>query len=435
MRSTSITSPLLIHSRLRPQQPAVICAEQPPISWQRLAFLVERRAQSLRSANLPPLRKFLLPATASLRTVIDILAIWQSGHTAVLVPPDFTERQFVQLRSHLDEVHALPENRSSSVEPEHLTPVWKLDRPATIVMTSGTTGIPKIVQHSLANHYYSALGVNRYYNLSPRHRWSLALPLYRIGGLAILIRCLIAGATLVIRDRAAEPELIEHLLRQSITHISLVPAQLQSLVDHSPPSCLEVLFVGGDRTPLTLRNMLLAEKWPLSLSYACTEMASTVAIASPSEPESYSILPFREFRIDSDGLLLLRGPTLAQGYWLEGELHPFSLTPDSFWISHDIARAVGARSFDILHRADRTIISGGEKIDPVEIERAIAQCGDFRRIRISAIAHPRFGQRPVCALDPFPADLQAFRQCLERILPKWKIPDEFHRFSDDDSFP
>ena len=74
-----------------------------------------------------------------------------------------------------------------------------LRQPVTIVFTSGSTGRPKAAQHTFGNHYYSALGSNANIALSVGDRWLLSLPLYHVGGISIVFRCLLAGAT----DRAA----------------------------------------------------------------------------------------------------------------------------------------------------------------------------------------------------------------------------------------
>ena len=73
-----------------------------------------------------------------------------------------------------------------------------LDRRATVVFTSGSTGAPKAALHSFGNHYSNALGSNANIPLVPGDRWLHSLPLYHVGGLSIVFRCLLAGAAVAL---------------------------------------------------------------------------------------------------------------------------------------------------------------------------------------------------------------------------------------------
>ncbi|MDD9982578.1 MAG: AMP-binding protein [Gammaproteobacteria bacterium] len=85
-----------------------------------------------------------------------------------------------------------------------------LDRPATIVFTSGSTGVPRAVLHTCGNHYYNALGSNTNLPLTTGDRWLLNLPLHHVAGLGILFRCLLTGAAVVLpgKQRHARPEML-----------------------------------------------------------------------------------------------------------------------------------------------------------------------------------------------------------------------------------
>src|SRR5215217_8347264 len=104
-----------------------------------------------------------------------------------------------------------------------------LDRPATVVFTSGSSGVPKAALHTFRNHYFSALGSNTNIALAPGDRWLHSLPLYHVGGLSIVFRCLLAGATVVLPEPGAS-------LGEAIawgggaTHVSLVSTQLLRLL-------------------------------------------------------------------------------------------------------------------------------------------------------------------------------------------------------------
>ena len=103
-----------------------------------------------------------------------------------------------------------------------------LARPATVIFTSGSTGVPKAVLHTFGNHYHNALGSNANIPLRPGDRWLNSLPLYHVGGLSILFRCLLAGATGALPQHGIP--LGEAIVGLGATHVSLVSTQLLRLL-------------------------------------------------------------------------------------------------------------------------------------------------------------------------------------------------------------
>ena len=111
----------------------------------------------------------------------------------------YTELQH-EFKSHPTSVNSLQPNtvgNSDAVAGKEVNSINPKDW-ATIIFTSGSTGSPKAVVHSLANHFYNALGANEQMPLNPGDRWLLSLPMYHVSGLAILFRTLLSGAAMVI---------------------------------------------------------------------------------------------------------------------------------------------------------------------------------------------------------------------------------------------
>ncbi|MCV5591546.1 AMP-binding protein, partial [Escherichia coli] len=71
-----------------------------------------------------------------------------------------------------------------------------------MILTSGSSGTPKAVVHRLCNHLTSARGSAPLIPLDESCGWLLSLPLFHVGGYAILFRVFLAGATLVLDDRS-----------------------------------------------------------------------------------------------------------------------------------------------------------------------------------------------------------------------------------------
>ena len=92
---------------------------------------------------------------------------------------------------------------------------WDAERICNLVMTSGSSGSPKAVAHSFSCHQASADASRSIIPLVPGDGWLLSLPLYHIGGLAILFRCVLAGARIVFPDHRRQ--LAQTLVRRHIT--------------------------------------------------------------------------------------------------------------------------------------------------------------------------------------------------------------------------
>jgi O-succinylbenzoic acid--CoA ligase len=305
------------------------------------------------------------------------------------------------------------------------------DRPATILHTSGTTGTPKAALHTWANHLYSAKGANANMPLREGDRWLLTLPLYHVGGLAPLVRCAIAGAGGVLP--CPEQTLAENLRSGAVTYLSLVPTQFRRLLaatEGAPPSSLRGVLLGGGPIPSALVRRAQARGWPILASYGCTEMASQVTTtalgARDSALESAGRrLPHRRLRID-DGEIQVAGPPLFEGYvTADGVEDP--RTGDGWYATGDRGRIDAAGRLHVLGRIDRMFVSGGENIQPEEIEEVLQQLSGVERAVVVPVPHPEYGARPVAFVDGSdPGTAEGLSAALAERLPGFKIPDAFH---------
>ncbi|HEX5974184.1 MAG TPA: AMP-binding protein, partial [Rubrobacteraceae bacterium] len=183
------------------------------------------------------------------------------------------------------------------------------ERPATIIFTSGSTGAPKAALHTFGNHYHSALGSNANIALRPGDRWLHSLPLYHVGGISILFRCLLAGATVALPQPGATPG--ESIAGLAATHVSLVSTQVSRLLRESADlGGLEAVLMGGGPVPPSLVDEALARGLPLHTSYGLTEMASQVTTTPPGAGPgqlrtSGRALPGRDLSISERGEILV----------------------------------------------------------------------------------------------------------------------------------
>lgn len=307
-----------------------------------------------------------------------------------------------------------------------------LDLPATILFTSGSAGPPKAVLHSLGNHYYSARGANVNLSLAAEDRWLLDLPLYHVGGLGIVFRCLLAGACVVIPARTESLETA--LERYAVTHLSVVVTQLYRLLQRSsaPQPSLRCVVLGGSPVPLNLLERAHAHGLPVFASYGSTEMASQVTTTGYDSTgaqrlTSGKLLPYRELRIAGDGEILVRGKTLFMGY-VEGQRLHRPFTEEGWFCTGDFGRVDADGYLTVDGRKDNRFFSGGETIYPEEIERVLCEFGGVDQAVVVPVPHEEFGQRCVAfvrAREGCPP-AEALSAWLRETLPKFKVPDAFY---------
>ncbi len=325
-------------------------------------------------------------------------AIWRLGAVACPLSLRLPPEQRRKILEQLQPVLVLEENLCPSSLRTCLSSVYP-ECSALFLMTSGSTAEPKIAALSYLNIWTNAQTSLACLDLQEGDRWLLHLPLFHVGGIGVLMRCVLAGAAVVSTPNDL-----------NITHISSVPTQLYRA------------------TPVykTLRCVLLGgapvhsypERLPVVVTYGLTEMGSMV-LAKQRPVDGYLgfALPKREIRLAHDGEILVRGECLFQGYWRLGKIEP----PAPWFATKDIGHLDPVRGIQIQGRKDWLFISGGENVQPEEIESYLLQIQGVREAVVVPKKDPEFGERPVAFISG-ELDLERMRRFLSPLLPKYKIP-------------
>jgi O-succinylbenzoic acid--CoA ligase len=303
----------------------------------------------------------------------------------------------------------------------------------TLLNTSGSTGWPKFVEHRLLQHIESAKGVNEVMAYDATQRWLLSLPLFHVGGLAIVVRAFCAGASIALPATAESVE--DVILRMPVTHVSLVATQLKRLISNTQATtrlsqCRRIML-GGGPVPTWLSEVAMTHALPLIASYGATEMASTWTATGLLEGEiskqgSGRLLPSRELRLSSDGEVCVRGAMLFESY--VGKSRESCFDSDGFYRSSDIGRVDDQGNLHILGRKDNMFISGGENIHPQEIEMAILNHPLVEEAIVVSVPNEKWGERPVAFVRMSEDNLLCdgdLKEHLKKTLPAFKIPDRF----------
>ena len=297
----------------------------------------------------------------------------------------------------------------------------------TLLQTSGSSGRARVVWHDLEAHIASAESSASRIPLGPGCGWLLQLPLNHVSGFSIPIRCLLSGAAVVFSDSENAPE------DEAVTHLSLVPTQLQRLLDSGAPlHRLQAVLVGGGPISNALVDRAIRAGVPIHLTYGMTEAASQICtterlLETPNPLHAGAPLPGREVRISTSGEIQIRGPVVAKknlssdGYWED-------LADAEGWFSTGDLGEFTAKGHLVIHgRRDRLIISGGENIQPEPIEVMLLEIPGVRRAVVVGKPDPEFGERPVAFLAGDFQEAEA-RQFLATRFERFAIPEKFHRW-------
>ena len=429
--------PLRFQAIHRPEFAAMLVDKQ-MISFKQLDALVEGCRIHYQQQGVKAGEHLAVITRDPVQTVILALACLRSGWVFCPVNPAFPKAQG---RQYADRANAVLMIDHSGVELSDELPVAddlkalaiNPEKIMSLIATSGTSGIPKAVVHCYRNHYVSAMGSQYQVPFNAGDSWLMSLPLFHVGGFAIVIRCLLAGAVMVcFRNKLPLHSMLE---KTPVSHLSLVNTQLFRLleqeVDFKATGVRYILLGGGIASP-RLVEIVQNQKIRLLTTYGMTEMASQVATGIPHFiPEgvtSGDILPGRELTISENDEILVRGKTLAMGYFEQGKL--LSLTDSDGWYHTGDKGQWHNNQLRVCGRIDNMFISGGENIHPEEVEQALLTLPEIVQAVVVPLSHEEFGERPVAYIQTVDGSLNAadIKKSLAVRIARFKIPDHIWLF-------
>ncbi|MFC1563757.1 o-succinylbenzoate--CoA ligase [candidate division KSB1 bacterium] len=316
------------------------------------------------------------------------------------------------------------------------------DQDATIFLTSGSTSAPKAVLHTLAHHLYSAESSNRNIPFQAGDSWLLSLPVYHVGGISILFRAVLGGGAVIIPD---DDESIEEALKKySISHLSLVSTQLFRLLE-DPENIgnlqkLKAVILGGGTIPAKLTSLIHKYELPVYCSYGMTEFTSQIATSAIREfaGRDYigaKVLDHCEIKIADDGEILVKGRSMFRGYLTDNKLiQPFD---NAGWFATGDTGFLDAEGYlRLTGRKDNMFISGGENIQPENIEREINKIEGIIDSVVVPVSDDEYGSIPVAFIrmeHKADIDEKEFKNVLRNALPGLMIPVRFLPFPEENT--
>ncbi len=374
------------------------------LDWQALSQRVDALAGGFRRQGVREGQGVAFRAKNSADMVLCWLALLQCGARILPLNPQLPDVLLEKLLPGLSITHALVSDSAAPVpgfdslkvsEGEAWQIEWQPERLVSMTLTSGSSGLPKAAVHTAGAHLASAAGVLSVMDYGPGDSWLLSLPLFHVSGQGILWRWLLAGGRMVVRD--LHPL---HSALKDCTHASLVPTQLWRLLEQPEPFALREVLLGGAAIPVELTEAAQARGVKCWCGYGLTELASTVCAKSADGlPDVGEALPGREVKI-VDEEVWIKATSLACGYWQNGRL--VSLLNEQGWFSTRDRGVLRGGRLTILGRLDNQFFSGGEGIQPEEIERVLLAHPAVKQVFVVPVDDAEFGQRPVAVVEAEP---------------------------------
>lgn len=292
-----------------------------------------------------------------------------------------------------------------------------------VFFSSGSQGTPKGIVHSLDTLMNSAIATNQYYELEAGEKWGLTLPPHHTGGFMIVLRCLIAGATIYHADKWRD------VVKHPCQFYSLVPTQLQDSLTNENLQKARVVLIGGSAMAQDLLDQANKKHIPLYLSYGMTETAAQIASTKMNPPLSTMAgfpLPGSEILLNKDSKIAIKSNALMVGQYTHGIFHEPDLD-EGWFIQKDIGE-MNEAGLMIIGRSDRIFISGGENINPMSIESALIELPQVQAAFVEPMDDLKFGKIPVALIEAEEKDLNLIKEELQFKLPKFMLPKDIIPF-------
>ena len=406
-----------------------------------------RRGEPIEALPVPA----TLCATPGPDAIAALFALWKAGHAAVplherLTPSEVAHaRQTVHSSLHIDNQslhNTVAGTHMESADPARVPDEshaaharaarQRFPHPDVIayILTSGSTGPPSAFGFTHDTFTASASAVASRLGLGPGDRWGLCLSPGHIGGLSLIVRAVLTGASVRLWPAFDARAVVRAILAGEVTHLAIVPVMLQRILarlrDRRAPESLRCVLVGGAATPRALLDRAWTAGLPIATTWGMTETASQVATAPPALARQHPGTagpPLRgiEVRPAPGGTLQVRGPTLASAVIPGPGAPPQPLPTDAhgWFTTRDLGRIDPDGLVWIEGRAGAIIVSGGLNVSPGEVEKVIETLPGVREAVVLGLGDDKWGEVVAAVVEADPAAVTATdvdRHCREHLV-------------------
>ncbi len=324
------------------------------------------------------------------------------------------------------------------------------DTPAGLCYTSGTTGKPKGVLYTHRSNYLHTLRALQAdaMAINSSDVLLIAVPMFHANGWGLPFAAPAVGAKLVLPGRHTDGASLAKLMKdEGVTIAAGVQTVWLGVVEHLETTGGELpqlkrILIGGSRCPdALLRRMEETLQVQVQTSWGMTEISPLGTITAPGEPPSTTNLASGRPPLGLDlkltdaggvaltrqrgviGHLKVKGASVVERYF---KATTDSLDEEGFFDTGDLASIDNDGNLSIRGRSKDLIKSGGEWINPMEIENIIGANPSVGLVAVVGRPDEKWGERPVIVVEPRAGqsiDSHALLDSLRGKVADWWIPD------------
>lgn len=284
---------------------------------------------------------------------------------------------------------------------------WRSETPYIVAHTSGSTGKSKEIHLLKTDMEESARMTADFFRLDAASHLHLPLSLDYIAGKMMVVRSIISGCRLSVEMPTSTPLADAGFRCGRLSLVAIVPMQIEGLMKSPHLSKIDNIIVGG--APLSRQQEEILKHAPFRAyaTYGMTETSSHVALRhiNGSDDALFVGLPGYGFSVDERGCLVIENRRMS---WQK-------------LVTNDAVELSGSTSFRWLSRYDNVINSGGIKLYPEQIERAIAHLLPDGKYFVSSLPDDLLGSRMVLVIDQ-DVDTEITIEELKAVLPRYHVP-------------
>jgi acyl-CoA synthetase (AMP-forming)/AMP-acid ligase II len=327
--------------------------------------------------------------------------------------------------------------------------------PAGLCFTSGTTGAPKGVTYTHRSNYLHTTHLLQadVVGITARDAVLVAVPMFHANGWGFAFAGPAVGAKLVLPGRKQDGASLARLINgEQVTVAAGVATVWLGLVDHLDETEGEVpslrrILLGGSPVPQALMDRLekrlgvvVQTSWGMTeLSPVGTVTPANTRVRTSSKSGKPPIgvdlrltdgcgVPLIDQR-NGEGHLWVKGASAVERYFGNDE----PATDSEGWFdTGDLARIDAEGNLSITGRAKDLIKSGGEWINPHEIESIVGALPQVALVAVIGRAHEKWGERPVLVVEQRRGEDLSDDNLLDALrgnIANWWLPDAIVRVS------